>query len=113
MPVEARESAPEPLEGLETLIHAFDSPSIGASPPSTEKHRPKLEGLRNRALLYALTDSGARVSEILRITPDEVREARFYRSGVWSVEVRGEGRGKYGRMVTLHFTSPTLSAMRV
>jgi integrase/recombinase XerD len=33
------------------------------------------------------------------------------RSGVWSVEVRGKGRGKHGRMVTLRFTSPTLSAM--
>jgi len=108
----ARESAPEPPEGLETLIHAFDDLSIDASLPLKEKHRLKLEALRNRALVYALADSGARVSEILRLTAEEVRGARLNRSGVWSVEVRGKGRGKHGRMVTLRFTSPTLSAMR-
>lgn len=31
---------------------------------------------------------------------------------MWCVEVRGKGRGKHGRMVTLLSTSPTLSAMR-
>jgi site-specific recombinase XerD len=108
----ARESAPEPPEGLETLIHAFDAPSIDPSLPLKERHRLKLEVLRNRALVYALADSGARVSEILRLTADEVRGARTNRSGVWSVEVRGKGRGQHGRMVTLRFTPPTLSAMR-
>lgn len=108
----ARESAPEPPEGMEALLRAFDSPRIDSSLPAKEQHRLKLEALRNRALIYALADSGARVSEVLRLTADEIRGARVNRAGIWSVEVRGKGRGKHGRMVTLRFTSPTLSAMR-
>ncbi|HLA80363.1 MAG TPA: site-specific integrase [Thermoleophilia bacterium] len=108
----ARESAPEPPEGMEALLRAFDSPQIDNSLPTKEQHRLKLEALRNRALIYALADSGARVSEVLRLTADEVRGARLNRAGIWSVEVRGKGRGKHGRMVTLRFTSPTLSALR-
>jgi site-specific recombinase XerD len=108
----ARESAPEPPEGMEALLHAFDTPQIDNSIPAKEKHRLKLEALRNRSLIFALADSGARISEILRLTADDVRGARVNRVGIWSVEVRGKGRGKHGRMVTLRFTSPTLSAMR-
>jgi len=108
----ARDSAPEPPEGLEELIHAFDNPAIPADPPLKERHRRKLEALRNRALLYALADSGARISEILRLTADDVAGARLNRQGIWAVEVRGKGRGRYGRQVTLRFTRPTLSAMR-
>ena len=108
----ARESAPEPPEGMEALLRAFDPPEIDSSLPPKEQHRLKLEALRNRALIYALADSGARVSEILRLTADDVRGARVKRAGIWSVEVRGKGRGKHGRMVTLRFTSPTLSTMR-
>jgi site-specific recombinase XerD len=109
---EARDSAPEPPEGLEKLIHAFDSPSIDASLPLKVQRRQKLEALRNKALVYALADSGARISEILRLSAEDVRRARVNRQGVWSLEVRGKGRGRHGRMVTLRFTSPTLSAMR-
>jgi site-specific recombinase XerD len=108
----ARESAPEPPEGMEALLHAFDTPQIDSSLPPKEQSRQKLEALRNRALIYALADSGARISEILRLTADVVRGARVNRVGTWSVEVRGKGRGKHGRMVTLRFTSPTLAAMR-
>jgi len=64
------------------------------------------------ALIYALADSGARTSEILRLTAIDVRGARVNRVGSWSVEVRRKGRGRHGSMVTLRFTSPTLSAMR-
>jgi len=109
---DARDSAPEPPEGLEKLIHAFDSPSIDPSLPLKEQQRLRLENLRNQALVYALADSGARISEVLRLTTEDVRRARVNRHGVWSVEVRGKGRGRHGRMVTLRFTSPTLSAMR-
>jgi site-specific recombinase XerD len=109
---QARDSAPEPPDGLEDLIHAFDTPTIPADLPLKERHRRKLEALRNRALLYALADSGARISEILRLTADDVAGARLNRQGVWAVEVRGKGRGRYGRQVTLRFTRPTLSAMR-
>ena len=108
----ARESAPEPPEGMEALLGAFDTPQIDTSLPPKEQHRLKLEALRNRALIYGLADSGARVSEVLRLKADDVREARVNRTGIWSVEVRGKGRGKHGRMVRLRFTSPTLSAMR-
>jgi hypothetical protein len=41
---ESRESSPEPPEGLEMLIHAFDAPSIDASLPSKERHLLELEG---------------------------------------------------------------------
>jgi site-specific recombinase XerD len=109
---QARDSAPEPPEGLVDLIHAFDTPTIPADLPLKEKHRRKLETLRNRALLYALADSGARISEILRLMADDVAGARLNRQGIWTVEVRGKGRGRYGRLVTLRFTRPTLSAMR-
>jgi site-specific recombinase XerD len=109
---EARDSAPEPPEGLEKLIHTFDSPSIDPSLPLKEQNRLRLENLRNRALVYALADSGARISEVLRLTSEDVRRARLNRQGVWSVEVRGKGRGRHGRMVALRFTAPTLSAMR-
>jgi len=109
---QARESAPEPPEGMEALLRAFDSLHIDRSLPPKEQRRQKLEMLRNRALIYALADSGARISEILRLTADDVRGARVNRVGIWSVEVRGKGRGKHGRMVTLRFTSPTLAAMR-
>jgi site-specific recombinase XerD len=108
----ARESAPEPPEGLEVLIHAFDSPAISTDLPSKERHRLMLEALRKRALVYALADSGGRVSEILRLTADDVRRAHLNRSAVWSIEVRGKGREKHGRLVTLRFASPTLAAMR-
>ena len=109
---QARDSAPEPPEGLEDLIRTFDTPAIPADLPLKERHRRKLEALRNRALLYALADSGARISEILRLTADDVAGARLNRQGIWAVEVRGKGRGRYGRLVTLRFTRPTLSAMR-
>jgi site-specific recombinase XerD len=97
---------------MEELLRAFDSLQIDSSLPPKEQHRQRLEALRNRALIYALADSGARISEILRLTGNEIRGARLNRVGIWSVEVRGKGRGKHGRMVTLRFTSPTLSAMR-
>ena len=109
---QARDSAPEPPEGLEGLIHAFDHEALPADLPVKEMHRRKLETLRNRALLYALADSGARISEVLRVTADNVAAARINRQGIWAVEVRGKGRGRYGRQVTLRFTRPTLSAMR-
>jgi integrase len=110
--IEARDGAPEPPRGIEELIHAFNSPPIPASLPLKEARRRKLESLRNRALLYALADSGARVSEVLRITADDVRGARVNQHGVSQVRVRGKGRGRSGREVTLRFTRPTLEAMR-
>jgi integrase len=109
---EARDSAPEPPEGMQDLIHAFDHIAIPPDLPLKEAHRRKLEALRNRALLYALAESGARISEVLRITADQVAGARINRQGIWAIEVRGKGRGRYGRLVTLRFTRPTLSAMR-
>jgi site-specific recombinase XerD len=109
---EARDSAPEPPEGIEKLIHVFDSPSNVPSLPLKEQQRLMLETLRNKALVYALADSGARISEVLRLSAEDVRRARVNHQGIWSVEVRGKGRGRHGRMVTLRFTSPTLSAMR-
>jgi site-specific recombinase XerD len=109
---EARDSAPEPPEGIQKLIHAFDSPSIVPSLPLIEQQRLMLETLRNKALVYALADSGARISEVLRLSAEDVRRARINHQGVWAVEVRGKGRGRHGRMVTLRFTAPTLSAMR-
>jgi site-specific recombinase XerD len=108
----SREAAPEPPEGIKELIRAFDSPSIPTSLPLKEQSRRKLEALRNRALLYALADSGARISEVLRLTADDIRGARVNDQGIWSIEVRGKGRGQHGRMVTLRFTSPALSAMK-
>ncbi len=110
---EARDSAPEPPKGIEEVIHAFDSPSVSRSLPLKEQQRRKLTALRNRALLYALADSGARISEILRLTADQVRGARVNKQGIWQVQVRGKGRGLSGRLVTLRFTRPTLEAMRV
>lgn len=109
---QARDNAPEPPEGIEQLIYAFDNVDIPEDLPSKEQKRQRLEALRNRALLYGLADSGARVSELLRITPDDVRRASINEAGIWKIEVRGKGRGKHGRTVTLRFTEPTLMAMR-
>jgi len=61
----ARESAPEPPEGMEALLRAFDSPQIDNSLPTKEQHRLKLEALRNRALIYAASQThGESVSRI-------------------------------------------------
>jgi site-specific recombinase XerD len=109
---QAREAAPEPPEGIQELIHAFDSPSIPASLPLKERSRRKLESFRNRALLYALADSGARISEVLRLAANDIRGAHVNEQGIWSIEVRGKGRGQHGRMVTLRFTSPALESMK-
>lgn len=109
---EARDGAPEPPEGIGRLIHAFDEPEIDADADPKEQRRQELEALRNRAILYALADSGARVSEILRLTADGVRGARLNPQGVWHVKVRGKGRGQSGRLVTLRFSQPTLEAMQ-
>ena len=109
---EARDNAPEPPEGIEHLIYAFDSVEILEDLPAKEQKRQRLEALRNRALLYGLADSGARISELLRITPDDVQRANVNEEGIWKIEVRGKGRGKHGRTVTLRFTEPTLVAMR-
>lgn len=109
---EARDGAPEPPRGIEELIHAFDSPSIPESLPLKEVHRRKLESLRNRSLLYALADSGARVSEVLGVSADDIRGARVNRHGICQIRVRGKGRGRAGREITLRFTRPTLEAMR-
>lgn len=109
---QSRDSAPEPPEGIEELIHAFDAIEIADDLPLKEAHRRRLENSRNRSLLYALADSGARVSEILRITADEVRGARLNAQAIWQISVRGKGRGRYGRQVILRFTEPTLEAMR-
>jgi site-specific recombinase XerD len=109
---QAQDAAPEPPEGISDLIHAFDGEEIDDDLPIKEQRRQKLENLRNRSLLYALADSGARVSEVLRITADSVRGARLNGQGIWQVAVRGKGRGRYGRQVTLRFTAPTLQAMR-
>jgi site-specific recombinase XerD len=92
---QARDSAPEPPEGIEDLIHAFDE--VEETPeevPAKEKRRRQLEHLRNRSILYALADSGARVSEILRITADDVRGAKLNRQGIWQIPVRGKGEAR-------------------
>jgi integrase len=109
---QARDNAPEPPEGIEDLIHAFDEFDIPDDLSIREQHRLKLEALRNRALLYGLADSGARISELLRITPDDVRRASLNEEAIWKIEVKGKGRGKHGRTVTLRFTESTLMAMR-
>jgi site-specific recombinase XerD len=109
---EARDGAPEPPEGLDTLIHAFDVLEIDPEASPKETKRQQLEGLRNRALVYALADSGARVSEILRVTANAVRRAKVNEQGIWQIRVRGKGRGRSGRLITLRFTRPTLDAMR-
>lgn len=109
---QARDNAPEPPQGIEQLIYAFDEICIPDALPAKEKRRQKLEALRNRALLYSLADSGARISEILQLTAHDVRSANVNDEGVWKIEVRGKGRGPYGRTVTLRFTEPTLEAMR-
>lgn len=62
-------------------------------------------------MVYALADSGGRISEVLHMTADDVSAARLNRQGIWAVEVRGKGRGRYGRLVALRFTRPTLSEM--
>lgn len=108
---EARDGAPEPPEGIEELIHAFDRGQLDTEATPEEQQRQRREQLRNRALLYALADSGARVSEILRLTADDVRRARLNEQGIWQVRVRGKGRGQAGRLVTLRFSEPTLAAM--
>lgn len=109
---QARDGAPEPPEGIEDLIHAYDEVDMPEDLPAKEKRRRRLEQLRNRSILYALADSGARVSEILRITADDVRGAKLNRQGIWQIPVRGKGRGRYGRQVTLRFTEPTLKSMQ-
>jgi site-specific recombinase XerD len=109
---ESRDGAPEPPEGLDSLINAFDHLEISPDTPPKEAKRQTLEGFRNRALVYALADSGARVSEVLRVTADEVRRARLNEQGIWQIRVRGKGRGRSGRLITLRFTRPTLDAMR-
>lgn len=108
----ARDGAPEPPKGLEELIHANDVLSVPDDLKAKEQARRKLECLRNRAILYALADSGARVSEILNLTAEDVYGAKLNRQGVWSIQVRGKGKGQYGRQVILRFTRPTLAAMR-
>ncbi|MFP3854436.1 MAG: tyrosine-type recombinase/integrase [Anaerolineales bacterium] len=109
---EARDGAPEPPEGIEELIRAFDHPVIDEEADPEEVQRQQREALRNRALLYALADSGARVSEILRLEANDVRAARLNPQGIWQVRVRGKGRGKSGRLVTLRFSRGTLRAMK-
>jgi integrase len=109
---QARDGAPEPPEGIEQLIHAFDELDLPEDLPAKEKRRSRLEQLRNRSLLYALADSGARVSEILHIQADDVRGASVNAQGIWQIPVRGKGRGRYGRQVTLRFTEPTLRSMQ-
>ena len=109
---EARDGAPEPPKGIEELIHAYDNLERDPDIPPKERVRREREALRNRALLYALADSGARVSEILRITADDVRGAQVNPQGIWKLQVRGKGRGRYGRQVTLRFTAATLAALR-
>jgi site-specific recombinase XerD len=107
----SQEGPPEPPRGIEDLIHGFDDPKIDLDKTPKEQHRQKLEGLRNRALLYALASSGGRISEILRLQAKDVRGAEVGEVGVWSVAVRGKGRGG-GRRVTLRFTPPALRAMQ-
>lgn len=109
---EARDGAPEPPRGMEELVAAFDQIETDPQASAQEQHRQKLEGNRNRALLYALADSGARVSEILRLRADDVLGARLNEQNIWQIRVRGKGRGKSGRLVILRFTAPTLEAMR-
>lgn len=109
---EARDGAPEPPQGIEDLIRAFDEIQVDAEASAKEQQRQRLQAMRNRALVYALADSGARVSEVLRITADDVRSARLNAEGIWQIRVRGKGRGQSGRLVTLRFTKATLLAMR-
>ncbi len=109
---EARDGAPEPPQGIEELIHAFDRIEVEADQPPEERNRQEREQLRNRALLYALADSGARVSEILRLSANDVRAARLNPQGVWQIKVRGKGRGPSGRLVALRFSEGTLRTMR-
>jgi site-specific recombinase XerD len=109
---EARDGAPEPPQGIEELIGAFDSVELDPEASPEERNRQALQALRNRALIYALAESGARVSEVLRISADDVRSARVNIEGVWQVRVRGKGRGQSGRLVTLRFTAVTLEVMK-
>jgi hypothetical protein len=49
---EARDGAPEPAEGLETLFHAFDDHASDPEASPKEAKRQELESLRNRAMLW-------------------------------------------------------------
>jgi site-specific recombinase XerD len=108
----SQEGPPEPPKGIEELIHAFDKSRLPSDLSPKEQHRQRLEALRNRALLYALASSGGRISEVLRLQAKDVRGAQVGDAGVWSVVVRGKGRGAGGRKVTLRFTPPALLAMQ-
>ena len=108
----SQDGPPEPPKGIEDLIHAFDHPQIDTDRPPKEQHRQRPEALRNRALLYALASSGGRISEVLRLQARDVRGAQVDDVGIWSIVVRGKGRGAGGRKVTLRFTPPALDAMQ-
>ena len=108
----SQEGPPEPPKGIEDLIHAFDEPQVDPDESRKEQHRQRLQAFRNRALLYALASSGGRISEVLRLQAKDVRGAQVGDAGIWSVVVRGKGRGPAGRKVTLRFTAPALEAMQ-
>jgi len=95
-----RSGPPQPPDHIEELIYYFDHLPL---PPHLQKpeanpervRRWELVRLRNRALLYALAESGGRISEVLSLDIDDFPVRYLDREEVLRVEVAAKGGHTY------------------
>lgn len=97
---EPKNKAPEPPPHIDQVVVYYDDQT---PPPSlrrldvTERRfiQWNLARLRNRALMYALAESGGRISELLSLNVDDFPPVCFREDGPHSITVQGKGENSY------------------
>jgi site-specific recombinase XerD len=79
---------------LRRLVTCYDV-ELPAGEPGSARERERLNGLRNAALLHMLFSTGARISELLALAIDDVRDD----DGVIAARVQVVGKGDRRRSV--------------
>lgn len=101
--------AVEPPPDMARLIHYYDHVSIPDTADEARAARLRKEGLRNKALVYALADTGARISEVLGL---RVEQFLYARPPADDAVLRREVRIKGGGKADLVFTDFSVHAIQ-
>ncbi len=111
----SRASAPEPPRGVEELLTYYDQLQLPKRLIDLDEDDPRrrqwgLVRLRNHALVWALAESGGRVSEVLSLNVSDfaTRDLRPPHSAIVRVRVTGKGKHEYD--LRLHGALPALAA---
>ncbi len=106
----------EPPANMVALIHYYDKLDIPPKTAEKRANRIRLEGFRNRALLYTLADSGGRISEVLQLRVEQFSGSPPRGVGrpapAWDAVIRCEVAIKGGGRADLVFTDFSVPAIK-